>query len=57
MKRRYQCEVHVDGIHFEHVSEFKYLGCILDRSGTDGAGCSRKLGSGRKVAVAIRSLA
>ena len=21
-----ECEVHVDGIHLEHVSEFKYLG-------------------------------
>ena len=28
--------------------EFKYLGCVLDQSGTDGAECSRK--------VAIRSL-
>ena len=28
-----ECEVHVDGIHLEHVSEFKYL----DESGTDGA--------------------
>ena len=25
-----ECEVHVDGIHLEHVSEFKYFGCILD---------------------------
>ena len=25
-----ECEVHVDGIHLEHVSEFKYLGCVLD---------------------------
>ena len=23
-------EVHGDGIRLEHVSEFKYLGCILD---------------------------
>ena len=23
-------EVHVDGIRLEHVSEFKYLGCVLD---------------------------
>ena len=29
-------EVHVDGIHFEHVLEFKYLGCVLDESGTGG---------------------
>ena len=37
-----ECEVHVDGICLEHVSEFKYLGCVLDKSGTDGAECSRK---------------
>ena len=34
-----ECEVHVDGIHLEHVSEFKYLGCVLDESGTNGAVC------------------
>ena len=32
-----ECEVHVDGIRFEHVSKFKYLGCVLDETGTDGA--------------------
>ena len=32
-----ECEVHVDVIRLEHVSEFKYLGCVLDKSGTDGA--------------------
>ena len=31
------CEVYVDGIRLEHVSEFKYLGCVLDESGIDGA--------------------
>ena len=31
-----ECEFHVAGIRLEHVSEFKYLGCILDKSGTDG---------------------
>ena len=25
-----ECEVLVDGIRLEHVSEFKYLGCVLD---------------------------
>ena len=30
--------------------------CVLDESGTDEAECSRKVASGRKVAVAIRSL-
>ena len=50
------CEVHVDGIRLEHVSEFKYIGCVLDESGTDGAECSRKVASRRRVAGAIRSL-
>ena len=45
-----ECEVHKDGNSLEHVSEFKYLECVLDESGTDGAECSRK------VASAIRSL-
>ena len=52
----WECEVHVDGICLEHVSEFKYLGCVLDESGTDGAECSTKVASGRRVADAIRSL-
>ena len=51
-----ECEVCVDGIRLEHVSEFKYLGCVLDESGTDDAECSRKVASGRTVAGAIRSL-
>ena len=50
-----ECEVCVYGIHLEHVSEFKYFVCVLDESGTDKAECSRKVTSGRKVAVAIRS--
>ena len=36
----------------EQVSEFKYLGYVLNESGTD----DRKVASGRKVAGAIRSL-
>ena len=43
-------------IRLEHVSEFKYLGYVLDESGTDGAKCNRKMASGRRVAGAIRSL-
>ena len=38
-----ECEVHVDGIRLEHVSEFKYLGCVLDEAGTDGVECIRKV--------------
>ena len=32
-----ECEVHVAGVCLKHVSEFKYLGCVLEKSGTDGA--------------------
>ena len=52
-----QCEVHIDGIRFEHVSEFKYLGYVLVESGTYGAECNRMVASGRRFAGAIRSLA
>ena len=51
-----ECEVCIGWIHLEHVSEFKYLECILDESDTDEAECSRKVVSGRRVAGAIRSL-
>ena len=51
-----ECEVHVDGIRLEHVSEFKYFGCVLEESGTDWVECSRKVTSGRRVAGAISSL-
>ena len=56
MEEGLKCEVHIDGIRLGHVSEFKYLGFVLDELGTDGAECSRKVASGRKVAGAIRSL-
>ena len=51
-----ECEVHIDGIRLKHDSEFKYLGGVLDESGTDGAECSRKRVSGRRVPGTIRSL-
>ena len=50
-EERLECEVHVDGICLDHVSEFKYLGCVLD-----GTECSRKVAGGKRVANAIRSL-
>ena len=50
------CEIRVYRARFELVSEFKYLGYVLNESGTDGAECRRKAESGRKVATAIRSL-
>ena len=46
-----ECDVHVNVIRLEHVSGFKYLGCVLDE-----AVCSRKVSSGRRVAGANRSL-
>ena len=54
-ERELESEVHVDGIRLKHISEFKYLGYVLDESGTDGAECSRKVAMGRMVANAIRS--
>ena len=38
-----ECKVHVDEIHLEHVSKFKYLSCVLEEAATDGAKCSRKV--------------
>ena len=42
-----ECEVFVDGKRLEHLLEFKYLGCILDESGTYARGlelqCARVL--------------
>ena len=46
----------MDGIGLEHVSEFKYLGCVLDESGAYEAECSRKVASGRSLTGVIRSL-
>ena len=51
-----ECEFCVDRIRLGHVSEFKYLGCILGESGTYEAECSRKVMSGKRVADAISSL-
>ena len=55
-EERLECEVQVAGIRLEHVSKFKYLGCVLDKSGIDGAECSRKVASRKRVADTIRSL-
>ena len=51
-----ECEVCIDGLCLKDVSEFKYLGCVLDELGTDEAKCSRKVASGRRVAGDIRFL-
>ena len=50
------CEICVDRICLEHVSKFKYLGYVVDRSGRDEAECTRKVVSGRSVAGGIGSL-
>ena len=50
MEKRDKSKFHVHGVRF------KYLGCVLDVSGTDGTECSRKLANGRRFAGAIRSL-
>ena len=36
-------------MRLEHVSEFKYLGYVLDESSTYNADCNRKVASGRRV--------
>ena len=51
-----KCEVWVDWVRLEHVSEFKYLRCVWEESGTDEAECCREMVSVRRVAGAIRSL-
>ena len=56
IKEGLECEVHVNGIHIEYVSEFKYLECVLDESGSYGAECSREVASRRRVTGDIRSL-
>ena len=50
-----KCDVCKDRMRLEHVSEFKYLECVLDE-GTDKAECHRKVASRRRVAGAFRSL-
>ena len=40
----------------EEASEFKYLGCVLNESGSDVSECYKKLVWGRKVAGTIKSL-
>ena len=51
-----ECKVHVDEVRLEHVSEYKYLGCVLDKAGTDGAERSMMVIIGRRVTGAIRSV-
>ena len=39
----FECAVCVDGRILGYVSEFKYLGCVVDESGTDEAEFRRKV--------------
>ena len=55
-RRDYSDEVLANGMQLEHVSEFKYLGCVLDELGTNEAEHRRKVVSGEKVGDGIRSL-
>ena len=48
--------MHIDGIRLECLG-IKIFRVCMDKSGTDGAECSRKVASGRRVAGAIRFLA
>ena len=50
-EERLGCEVLVNGMQLEHVSEFKYLGCVLDKFGTNQAKCWRSVVSGRKSCI------
>ena len=45
-------EVFGDRISSDNVSEFKYLGCVLDESGRDRGECS----CGKRVGSIMRSL-
>ena len=53
---RLECEVCLNVIRLEHVQEFKYLGCVLDESGTNEAECSRKVANARRSMFNAMSL-
>ena len=50
------CKFFIIGIQLKYVSEFNYLGYMLDEAGVDGTECRMKVSSGRKVGSPIRSL-
>ena len=49
-------EVFANGNRLEFALECKYLGCVVNEYGTDGAECRRKVASRMKVACAMISL-
>ena len=55
-KERTPCGITLDGEQLEQVSEFKYLGYVLNEMGTDDVECKRKVASGRKVSGGIKAL-
>ena len=50
------CEIFEYGMRMEYLSEFKYLGYLLDERGTYSSECRSKVASGKKVANTVRSL-
>ena len=55
-EERLGCEICVDGVRLEKVSEFKYLTCILNELGATDAVYRRNLASERKFVGGTRSL-
>ena len=51
-----ECEVHINLVHLEHVSEFKYLGSVFDKAGTDGTEFSRTVAGTITAVVEARNL-
>ena len=53
-EEKLECEVCVDEMRFEHVSEFKYLGRVLDKLCTYEAECRRcRGGEGLQVVLGL----
>ena len=50
-EERLECEVCVDGIRLEDVSEFKNFGWVLNESGVDEGECRRKVSSGKIAGI------
>ena len=48
-----ESKAYVDGIRLEHVSEFKYLGCVLEESGLPAQSVVRKWRVGGRFQVSL----
>jgi hypothetical protein len=53
-EERTRCQILLGDEQLEQVSEFKYLGYMLDEKGLDDVECGRKVSNGRKVSGAIK---